>query len=328
MARQHEATGLAMGLTLGSAVGANLAGALLLGLVGTVAVDLPDICSPRARIVGMLCLFRYRVPSLDKNGVQRRSKPRPIRVSATGRARGRTKGKARGKARAIAKRRAKRKLALILGCRRVLRWLGEVFFGISEPEGELMWIWRSFPGHQLHRLSVRCSEAVFDRWATDLDRSDSLPNIGVRFRSHRGLTHSVWAAGVVGALVWILGEIVGLVLGTILGFPYPTMLTWMFGGTRLSVLLGAAVVLGMLTHILGDACTDMGVSPFAPLIEWKGRRYPVMGLWEPMRFKAGQWMEESLIKWACYGMAGAALLNALGWLSPLLGATWGLWTSL
>jgi hypothetical protein len=321
MARNHEFSAFAVGVAVASTLGASPVGMLGWGLVCAYAGDLPDIDSSRTRIVKMLCLVPYRVPALDKDGNQRRRKPKPVRVTATGR------GPTRAKAKSAAKRKARRKAWWLSARRAVGRAILGAFLGVSEPPGELMWTWRTFPGHQLHRLSVRASEAVYDRYATEADRRDVVPHQGPRFRSHRGLTHSLWAALVVGVLGWIVGAIVGWVVSPTVGTLGETVGAVL--GPHIPLSFGIILVSGMLAHDLGDGCTDMGISLLAPVVPWRGRRYPVQGLLlEPFRFKTGQLVEDGPVTWACTGMAMLAIPGAFGLLNPLLGLLVGLWTRL
>jgi inner membrane protein len=77
--------------------------------------------------------------------------------------------------------------------------------------------------------------------------------------SHRGITHTVWFALLVGG-----------VLGAAAGY-----LGWRTGrGPEAALAVGAfAFAVGFVTiasHVLADALTPMGVTPFAPL---RGRKY-------------------------------------------------------
>lgn len=69
---------------------------------------------------------------------------------------------------------------------------------------------------------------------------------------HRGITHTVWFALAFGAAFGAVGAILGLrrgVLGAVL-----------FGG--LAFLFGALTI---VSHLLADALTPMGIEPFAPV---------------------------------------------------------------
>ena len=77
---------------------------------------------------------------------------------------------------------------------------------------------------------------------------------------HRGVTHTVWAALVVGGLVafaWALAE-------RRPGPDAPSRRDGFPGGPAVSMGgVGGATVLG---HLLGDLLTPMGIRPFAPLV--------------------------------------------------------------
>lgn len=68
--------------------------------------------------------------------------------------------------------------------------------------------------------------------------------------SHRGITHTVWAALAIGVL---LGVGALAVFGTVLA----------------GLVVGLAAGTSVLSHIAADACTRMGVRPFAPLSRTK-----------------------------------------------------------
>ncbi|TKX80217.1 metal-dependent hydrolase [Halorubrum sp. SD626R] len=81
-----------------------------------------------------------------------------------------------------------------------------------------------------------------------------IPDLDMRvpFVKHRGITHTVWFALAVGAVFGVAGAILGLqrgVLGAVL-----------FGGV--AFLFGALTV---VSHLLADALTPMGIEPFAPV---------------------------------------------------------------
>lgn len=88
--------------------------------------------------------------------------------------------------------------------------------------------------------------AVVLMLATVPDVDNSIPGI-----AHRGITHTVWAALLVGALLALLGwrlHAAGPGRGS---------------ATRFAFLLGTLTV---LSHLLGDVITPMGIRPFAPLV--------------------------------------------------------------
>lgn len=159
-------------------------------------------------------------------------------------------------------------------------------------------------------LAHRASALVFDLCATPADRAAVAGSWGPRFRIHRGLWHSVWAALGVGVAWWWL-----LQVGTAHwpgdwwrpGTAVLDVLGTMFGDPReIPVLIGETTALGMIGHVLGDGCTDFAVAPLAPVWRWHGHRYVRMGLLEPLRFKVGQPVEKHLVRPLCALLAGAA----------------------
>lgn len=85
-----------------------------------------------------------------------------------------------------------------------------------------------------------------------------LPDLDLRvsFLSHRGITHTVWFAALVGGLFAAgFAQLGPAVVG-----PAPADLR------TVGFALGAFTV---CAHVCGDALTPMGVRPFAPL--WRGR---------------------------------------------------------
>lgn len=70
---------------------------------------------------------------------------------------------------------------------------------------------------------------------------------------HRGFTHTVWFAAIIG--------IGGAGLALVMAPPHPEEFTAAFGF--------ATGFLGVVGHILGDAMTPMGVKPFSPLRKTK-----------------------------------------------------------
>lgn len=90
---------------------------------------------------------------------------------------------------------------------------------------------------------------------------------------HRGLTHTAACAMVVGLAVTILS---GLTLGW----------SWWW--------LGAPVAVGCLTHILGDCLTISGCPLLWPL-PIRGDRWRMVGIWKPMRFRTGKWVERTIV---------------------------------
>ena len=74
----------------------------------------------------------------------------------------------------------------------------------------------------------------------------------VPFISHRGPTHTVWFALLVGGVYAAIGAILGSSVGV--------------GGIALFGLVGGAVgVATIVGHLLGDVLTPMGIRPFKPM---------------------------------------------------------------
>lgn len=187
-------------------------------------------------------------------------------------------------------------------------------------DGRAIWSARCFPSLQVHGFFCWLSALIYDRFATPLDRKDSNRAWGPAFRVHRGFTHSIWCALLGGLVWWAALEPWSIWFG----------LAPMFGATPVPVLVGETVALGMIAHVGGDACTDFGVSPLAPVLKWKGRRYPRMGLWEPLRFKVNKWVEKHIITWLCSVLVVLSMVAAfsgpgrmLQGLGELVGDLWG-----
>lgn len=86
--------------------------------------------------------------------------------------------------------------------------------------------------------------------ATLPDQDQRIPRM-----KHRGITHTVWFAILVGSAVAVAGGYVGSILDD---------------GSILAVVVGVlfgffAGALSILSHIAADALTPMGVSPFSPV---------------------------------------------------------------
>lgn len=88
---------------------------------------------------------------------------------------------------------------------------------------------------------------------------------------------------------------------------------------QMPLFVGLAIGLGTLVHTLGDALTDYGAPLFFPFVI-KGQRWFSAGPPEPLRFKAGKWVENKLI--FPFSIAGAfvALLGIVPGALPML---WG-----
>lgn len=149
-----------------------------------------------------------------------------------------------------------------------------------------------------------------------LTRSDRDVGIG----THRGLTHTILGAVVLGAVVNLASAAVGtpVLVGTLFVclalaikgldaiVPGPPSLliaaglTWAVesylpGGTAGTAgWLGVAVTLGMLVHMVGDALTESGAPLLWPVRIDERRWYPVGNL-RPLRFRAGGPVEVWLV---------------------------------
>lgn len=109
------------------------------------------------------------------------------------------------------------------------------------------------------------SRIAYERTKTALDR----PNRS----GHRGLTHTVLAAVVLGCLVSA-----GMMIG-----PVPD-LWW----------TGLAVLVGCLVHDCGDGCTHYGVPLFWPVLI-RGQRWYCVGTPRVLRFRTGGPVEAVLV---------------------------------
>ncbi|WP_424016011.1 metal-dependent hydrolase [Halorubrum xinjiangense] len=81
-----------------------------------------------------------------------------------------------------------------------------------------------------------------------------VPDLDTRvpFVKHRGITHTVWFALLVGVAFGAVGVAVGLQRGVVEAL--------LFGGA--GFLFGAVTI---VSHLLADALTPMGIRPFAPV---------------------------------------------------------------
>ncbi|RBI60613.1 metal-dependent hydrolase [halophilic archaeon] len=101
-----------------------------------------------------------------------------------------------------------------------------------------------------------------------------LPDIDLRlpFVRHRGITHTVWFAGIVGVLLAIVVAVTT-------------------GWFKLAIYLGGVATLSVCSHLLADAVTPMGIRPFEPF-------------WSP-RYSLDIVLSENPI--ANYGLFGAGI---------------------
>jgi hypothetical protein len=306
-AGNHERSTFTLVTCAAVVAGIPAAGCLLLGVWGAWWGIWPDIDHPGAKITKILGI-PYRVRVRDKTGALVYVKPTKAKLAA-------------------ALRRPRRKgfwvrAAWLWRCAD-LTLRGNTALGVRYQ-------WRSFPGWMIHLGICKLSAAIFDAYATELDRRDKTAVFGMRFRIHRGVTHSVWFALASGLVVWPLTTVCGaLFVGILPTFSSSVHLTPIFGTEHLGFLLVVTTIVGTLGHILGDGCTDYAVAPLAPVVKIKGRRYYPMRLFpEPLCFKVGKWVEEGPVTWVCWGSAGASALFALGILAPLWHGLVGFWVAL
>lgn len=87
----------------------------------------------------------------------------------------------------------------------------------------------------------------------------SVPDLDMRVPliSHRGPTHTVWFAILIGTLLGIIGAIAGLRYGAL-------------GAIGLFVFAFLVGALSIASHIAADALTPMGIRPFTP---WRADKY-------------------------------------------------------
>ena len=81
-----------------------------------------------------------------------------------------------------------------------------------------------------------------------------VPDLDTRipFVKHRGITHTVWFALLIGLAFGLVGLAVGLQTGVVEAL--------LFGGA--AFLFGAVTI---VSHLLADALTPMGIRPYAPV---------------------------------------------------------------
>jgi membrane-bound metal-dependent hydrolase YbcI (DUF457 family) len=95
-------------------------------------------------------------------------------------------------------------------------------------------------------------------------------------------------------LVWMLGATSAWILTNVLSGPGNGS-EWLFGDPALRyVWLGLPVVLGALVHNIGDALTISGCPILWP-IKIRGKRWYPLGTPGFMRFRAGAWVEVSVL---------------------------------
>ena len=116
-----------------------------------------------------------------------------------------------------------------------------------------------------------------------------VPDLDMRvpFVAHRGPTHTVWFATLLGAGGALAGALLGIESG-----PLPAL--------GFALLLGSAAFLSIASHIAADALTPMGVRPFTP---WDETHYT----WDVT--KAANPLSNYLLL-----ALGAVVAGGLGWL--------------
>lgn len=89
--------------------------------------------------------------------------------------------------------------------------------------------------------------AVAVAMATLPDADEPLP------MAHRGYTHTIWFVAVLAALAAVAG----------------TVLEWyLAAGPLLAITVGGATAISLLSHLLADSITPMGIRPFYPVSTW------------------------------------------------------------
>lgn len=145
---------------------------------------------------------------------------------------------------------------------------------LSHSLGPITWV--------LCRLTVWAAKGLFLATRGPRDFKES--------NGHRGITHTPVFAVVAPVAAWAL-------------VPAPE-----------AVPVAAGLLVGLLAHLAGDACTDSGI-PMAWPVMVAGRRWGHYGLLPaPLRFKTGHAVESVVLVGvlaACVGVA--ALYGWLGW---------------
>jgi membrane-bound metal-dependent hydrolase YbcI (DUF457 family) len=79
-----------------------------------------------------------------------------------------------------------------------------------------------------------------------------------RVLRHRGASHGLFVVALVTAAVWFLLDALHRSEARMLDVPARYVTPW-----------SLAVALGMVSHLLGDACTRAGIRPLLPVIGWR-----------------------------------------------------------
>lgn len=109
---------------------------------------------------------------------------------------------------------------------------------------------------QLTAMALGLVGVVFGCTLPDLDMQ-------ISWLKHRGLSHSVVAAGVIG-IVYALAGVWLAFQGTV---PVATTLLGLLQAAAFAFAIGAGAV---ILHLLGDVLTPMGIRPWQP---WSNREY-------------------------------------------------------
>jgi len=130
----------------------------------------------------------------------------------------------------------------------------------------------SYHAEWLYPYAILGAVALIDIWwpvalVTDLDFSFSfamIPDLDLKlpFVKHRGITHTVWFAAVTAVVTAALTY--GLAWYAAAEYPQHVPPETVLHGTAF---MGAIGAFSVLTHLLGDVMTPMGITPFAPLSE-------------------------------------------------------------
>jgi inner membrane protein len=99
-----------------------------------------------------------------------------------------------------------------------------------------------------------------------------LPDIDQRLPrvDHRGITHTIWFAVVVGVVLYGVGIVGTRVVAHGLG-DWGLQLPQQFAPTTVGGFFGVVGVVIVLSHLVGDWMTKMGIRPYIPLSRHKHR---------------------------------------------------------
>lgn len=99
-----------------------------------------------------------------------------------------------------------------------------------------------------------------------------LPDIDQRLPvvTHRGITHTIWFTVVVGGVLYGMGIVGTRVVAHGLG-DWGLQLPQQFAPTTVGWFFGVVGVVVVLSHLVGDWMTKMGIRPYVPLSRHKHR---------------------------------------------------------